>query len=122
MGRKAAECRDLPAARDGKLAARRERRNRLSPKSVILIRCWSRQEASPMYGRKLFGAIILCLTATLAQAAGLRNIEISADAGGPALTAAVWYPCSQPPGMADLGKISLPGVKDCPLPDRKLPL
>ncbi len=75
-----------------------------------------------MYARKLFGAIILCLTATLVQAAGLRSIDISADAGGPALNGAVWYPCAQPAGMADLGKISLPGVKDCPLPDKKLPL
>jgi predicted dienelactone hydrolase len=75
-----------------------------------------------MYGRKSFATIILCLTATLAQAAGLRSIDISADAGGPALGGAVWYPCSQPPGMVDLGKISLPGVKDCPLPDKKLPL
>jgi predicted dienelactone hydrolase len=71
---------------------------------------------------KLLGAIILCLTATLAQAAGLRSIDISADAGGPALSGAVWYPCAQPAGMADVGKISLPGVKDCPLPDKRLPL
>jgi predicted dienelactone hydrolase len=75
-----------------------------------------------MYARNLFGAIILGLSATLAQAAGLRTIDISADAGGPALSGAVWYPCSQPAGMADLGRISLPGVKDCPLPDKRLPL
>jgi predicted dienelactone hydrolase len=75
-----------------------------------------------MYARKLFGAIILCLTATLAHGAGLRAIDIQADAGGPALTGAVWYPCSQPAGEVDFGKVSLPGVKDCPLPDRKLPL
>jgi predicted dienelactone hydrolase len=75
-----------------------------------------------MYAHKLFGAIILCLTATLAQAAGLRAIDIPADAGGPALTGAMWYPCSQPAGMVELGKVSLPGVKDCPLPDKKSPL
>jgi predicted dienelactone hydrolase len=75
-----------------------------------------------MYVRKLLGAIIFCLAATLAQAAGLRAIDISADAGGPALTGAVWYPCSQPAGMVDFGKISLPGAKDCPLPDKKSPL
>ena len=34
----------------------------------------------------------------------------------------MWYPCSQPPGEANIGKYTLPGVKDCPLPDRKLPL
>jgi predicted dienelactone hydrolase len=70
----------------------------------------------------LFGAIILCLTATLAQGAGLRPIDLSADAGGPALQGAVWYPCAQPAGMVEFGKISLPGVKDCPLPDKRLPL
>ena len=75
-----------------------------------------------MYARKLFGAIILCLTATQAQAAGLRAIDIAADAGGPALTGAVWYPCSQPPGEVDIGKYTFRGVKDCPLPDKRLPL
>jgi predicted dienelactone hydrolase len=75
-----------------------------------------------MYARKLFGVIILCLTATMAQGAGLRAIDIQADAGGAALTGAAWYPCSQPPGEATIGKYTLPGVKDCPLPDSKLPL
>jgi predicted dienelactone hydrolase len=75
-----------------------------------------------MYARRWFGAIMLCLTATLAQGAGLRAIDIPADAGSAALTGAVWYPCSQPPGEANIGKYTLPGVKDCPLPDRKLPL
>jgi predicted dienelactone hydrolase len=75
-----------------------------------------------MYARTLPGAIIFCLTATLAQAAGLRTIDIAADAGGPALNGVVWYPCSQPPGEVDLGRISLPGVKDCPLPEKRLPL
>src|SRR3982074_2168418 len=63
-----------------------------------------------MYARKLLGAIILCLIATLAQGAG------------PALTGAVWYPCSQPPGEVDFGRFELPGVKDCPLPEGNLPL
>jgi predicted dienelactone hydrolase len=75
-----------------------------------------------MYARKLLGAIMLCLAATLAQAAGLRAIDIQADAGGPALTGVVWYPCAQPPGEAEIGKYTLPGVKDCPLPDKQLPL
>src|SRR3954464_4392295 len=75
-----------------------------------------------MYAPQLFGAIILCLTATFANGAGVQAIDISVDAGGPALNGAAWYPCSRPAGMADLGKISLPGVKECALPDRKLPL
>jgi predicted dienelactone hydrolase len=75
-----------------------------------------------MYVCKILGAIILCLTATLAQGAGLRTIDIAADADGPALTGAVWYPCSQPPGLAEIGKYTLPGVKDCPPAGAKLPL
>src|SRR6267142_6518882 len=75
-----------------------------------------------MYARKLFGAIILSFTATLAQSAGLRAIDIPADAGGPALDGAVWYPCSQPPGEVDFGRFGLPGVKNCPLPGGNLPL
>jgi predicted dienelactone hydrolase len=75
-----------------------------------------------MHACKLFGAIMLCLGATLAQAAGLRSIDLSADAGGPAFNGAVWYPCSQPPADVDFGKFTLPGVKDCPLPDKRLPL
>jgi predicted dienelactone hydrolase len=71
---------------------------------------------------KLLGAIVLCLTATLAHAAGIRAIDVPATAEGPALTGAVWYPCAQPPGEARLGAYTLPGVKDCPLPDGKLPL
>jgi hypothetical protein len=75
-----------------------------------------------MYASKWLGAIILCLTATLAQGAGIRAIDIPASADGPALKGAVWYLCSQPPEKVDLGRITVPGVKDCPLPDRNLPL
>src|ERR1700733_2520050 len=75
-----------------------------------------------MYTCKLLTAVILSLTATLAHGAGLRAIDIQADAGGPALTGAVWYPCSQQPGELSLGRLTVPAVKDCPLPDGKLPL
>ena len=34
----------------------------------------------------------------------------------------MWYPCAQPPGAVDIGKITLPGVKNCPLSGEKLPL
>jgi predicted dienelactone hydrolase len=75
-----------------------------------------------MYPCKLLGAIILCLTGTLAQGAGLRAIDVPADAEGPALKGAIWYPCDQPSGEVDFGKFTLPGVKDCPLLGKKLPL
>jgi predicted dienelactone hydrolase len=66
--------------------------------------------------------IALCLTATLAQAAGLRFIEVPADADGPALKGAMWYPCPEPPGEIHLGPIILSGVKDCPINGDSLPL
>jgi predicted dienelactone hydrolase len=75
-----------------------------------------------MYARKLFGAIILCFSATFAHSAGLRTINVPANADGPALEGAAWYPCSQRPGEVSLGKFAVLAVKDCPLPDRKLPL
>ena len=34
----------------------------------------------------------------------------------------MWYPCSEPPGEIDLGRITLPAVKDCPIEGEKLPL
>ena len=71
---------------------------------------------------KLLGAIILCLTATLAQGAGIRAIDIPANGDGPALKGAMWYPCSQSPREMELGKIMLGAVKDCSMPDGKLPL
>jgi predicted dienelactone hydrolase len=75
-----------------------------------------------MYASKLLGAITLCLSATLAQGAGLRFIDIPAGAEGPEIHGAIWYPCAQSPGEVNLGKITLPGVKDCPLLGEKLPL
>jgi predicted dienelactone hydrolase len=66
--------------------------------------------------------IALCLSATIARAAGLRLIDVPADAGGPALKGAIWYPCSDPPEAIDLGTIVVPGVRDCPTSGRRLPL
>src|SRR6202011_751850 len=80
-----------------------------------------------MYARKwlsckLLVATVLVLTATLAQGAGLRAIDIPADAGGPALKGAISSPCSHPPGEVDFGMLILPEITDCPLPGEKLPL
>jgi predicted dienelactone hydrolase len=75
-----------------------------------------------MYAFKFLAAIALCLAATLAQAAGFRFIDVPADADGPALKGAMWYPCAAPPGDIDVGGFTLPGVKDCPISGDKLPL
>jgi hypothetical protein len=75
-----------------------------------------------MHAARFVVVIALCLTATLAQAAGFRFIDVPADADGPALKGAMWYPCAEPPGEIDLGGITVPGVKDCPIGGDKLPL
>ncbi len=75
-----------------------------------------------MRASKLLLAATLCCVATLAQAAGFRFIEVAADASGPALKGAVWYPCAAAPGEVDLGPVTLPAVKNCPVEGEKLPL
>lgn len=67
-------------------------------------------------------AAALSLAATLAQAAGLKSVEIPADAGGPAIRALVWSPCAAPPGEVKIGPFVLPAVRDCPVMGEKLPL
>ncbi|MET3991883.1 putative dienelactone hydrolase [Bradyrhizobium sp. JR7.2] len=79
-----------------------------------------------MFRPRLGGLILIvvaCLAATLAHAAGLRFIEVPADASGPALTGMVWTPCAAPPSEVALdGGVVLPGVKDCPVAGNRLPL
>jgi predicted dienelactone hydrolase len=64
-------------------------------------------------------AIGFCLTATLAQAAGMRPVDIPADANGPAIRGAIWYPCTEPAGEVRLDIFTW---KDCPLLGDRLPL
>jgi predicted dienelactone hydrolase len=48
---------------------------------------------------------------------------VPADADGPALKGAMWYPCAAPPGEIELGYgITVPGAKDCPISGDRLPL
>lgn len=67
-------------------------------------------------------AIALGALATPSFAAGFRFIDVPADAEGPALTGALWYPCAEPPGTVQLGLYVLPVSKDCPLSGGKHPL
>ena len=75
-----------------------------------------------MHAARFVVVIALCFIATFAQAAGFRLIEVPADADGPALTGAMWYPCSEPLKDIDLGPVTLRGAKDCPINGNKLPL
>jgi predicted dienelactone hydrolase len=67
-------------------------------------------------------AIALSALATPSFAAGFRFIDVPADAEGPAMTGAMWYPCAEPPGTMQLGPYVLPVSKDCPLSGEKHPL
>jgi predicted dienelactone hydrolase len=48
--------------------------------------------------------------------------KVPADSDGLALKGAMWSPGAEPPGEIDLGDITVPGVKDCPISGVKLPL
>jgi predicted dienelactone hydrolase len=58
----------------------------------------------------------------MAQAAGFRFIDIPADASGPALTGAVWSPCSAPPQQIRVGFVTIAAVRNCPVAGDRLPL
>jgi predicted dienelactone hydrolase len=75
-----------------------------------------------MRAAKVLVASTLFFTATLAQAAGFRSIDIPADAEGPAIEGAIWSPCAEPPGEVHVRNRALPGVADCPLLGDNLPL
>jgi predicted dienelactone hydrolase len=59
---------------------------------------------------------------------GFQFIEVPADTDSPACDGAIWYPCSEPPGEIDLGKIAamfgitVIAVKGSPISGDKLPL
>ena len=48
---------------------------------------------------KRLAAVMLlsCLASASAQAAGVREIEVTAGANGPAIQAVIWTPCAAPP-------------------------
>ena len=78
--------------------------------------------ARQICARTFLVASAFCLTATLAQAAGFRLIDIAADAEGPAIHGTMWSPCAEPPGEVHIRGRTLPGVMDCPLLGENLPL
>ena len=75
--------------------------------------------------RAIAGLVLIaagCLAAPIANAAGVRLIDIPAHGGLP-LAGIVWTPCAAPPSTAFLGgNVVLPGVRDCPIQGRRLPL
>ena len=72
--------------------------------------------------RTMLSAALLCLFATLSQAAGFKIVQIPADANGPGLKAMVWTPCAAPSLEVAIGPYVLIGRRDCPTEGDKLPL
>jgi predicted dienelactone hydrolase len=67
-------------------------------------------------------AAILCLIAPISWAAGIRFVQIPADADGPALRGAIWTPCQTPGQNLTIGPFDLTGQRDCPIAGTGLPL
>ncbi|WFU78124.1 CocE/NonD family hydrolase [Bradyrhizobium sp. CIAT3101] len=72
--------------------------------------------------RKFTLASALCLTTTLAHAAGFRFLTVPAEAGFPQIEAAVWSPCREPVGEVKLRTMTLPATQNCAISGDKLPL
>jgi predicted dienelactone hydrolase len=66
--------------------------------------------------------LVGCLAAAQVHAAGFRTIEVPADGDDPAITGAIWYPCSEPAGEVKLDGLTIAGTKDCPIEGEHLPL
>jgi predicted dienelactone hydrolase len=75
-----------------------------------------------MKATRFHATLVLCLLPTAAHAAGIRLIEVPADAASTVLSGAMWYPCSQPPQEVALGPLTVRGTKDCPFSGDRLPL
>jgi predicted dienelactone hydrolase len=67
-------------------------------------------------------AAIICIAATLAEAAGVQFFDVPADGSGPNLTGAVWYPCATPPQEIKYENRVIVGAKDCEVVGSKLPI
>ncbi|RFB80458.1 alpha/beta hydrolase family protein [Methylovirgula sp. 4M-Z18] len=72
--------------------------------------------------RTIILTALLCLCASLAQAAGFKVIQIRADDNGPALRAMIWTPCAEDAQDVTIGPYILNGRRNCPTDGHDLPL
>src|SRR4051812_25091548 len=70
----------------------------------------------------ILAIVVVCAVSAKVEAAGLRFIDIPADANGPALTGAVWSPCTQPPQDIRLRQAMIVATRNCPVAGARLPL
>ncbi|MBN3763575.1 dienelactone hydrolase [Burkholderia sp. Ac-20365] len=72
--------------------------------------------------KTFISAVLFCLTTAIAHAAGIKFVQIPADANGPALRAMVWTPCAEPSQDIPVGPYMLKGRRDCATVGTGLPL
>ena len=72
--------------------------------------------------RTLFVVVLLCISATVAHAAGIKFLTVPPDNTGPALKAIVWTPCAESTEDLTVGPYVLRGRRDCPTTGQRLPL
>ena len=75
----------------------------------------------PRAAARILG-ILFCLFTTIGHAAGIKLLQILADASGPAIKGMVWTPCAEPAEEIPFGPFTLQGRRDCPTVGDKLPL
>jgi len=66
--------------------------------------------------------VVAWLASPKVEAAGFRFIDIPADANGPALTGAVWSPCTEPTQDIRLRQAMIVATRNCPIAGERLPL
>ena len=66
--------------------------------------------------------MIICFSAVSAQAAGIRQIGVPADARRPKIDALMWTPCGMPGQDMRLFGITVSGVSECKSSDSKFPV
>ncbi|WP_144110444.1 alpha/beta hydrolase family protein [Paraburkholderia sp. BCC1886] len=72
--------------------------------------------------RAIILAVLLCLCVPVSRAAGIRFVQVPADANGPALKAVVWTPCASVAHQLSIGPYLLKANRDCPTMGTSLPL
>ena len=77
---------------------------------------------SGSYWSQLTLAVLLCLFAAMAQAAGIKIVQIPSDTSGPALKAIIWTPCADAAQEVPMGPFVLTGRRDCPAVGEQRPL
>jgi predicted dienelactone hydrolase len=75
-----------------------------------------------MHSPTFIFTVLFFFGVTMAQAAGVKNFDISAGSEGPAIRLLVWTPCTDPPQEMDARGATFLAVPGCQVTGNKLPL